>query len=144
MKRFIAVAALTLAAPVSLGAQQTQPAAAQPPMVVVVSSNKCSFTGLEEVNKWWRATAAPILDDLVRQGRLVGWGVLAHAWGDEWNSVTYYTTRDLNTFNAAFGEFIRVAMQRDPTMMQRISSWCSEHKDNVYNTVVMNAPPPPR
>lgn len=123
-------------------AQQPQTAAAQQPGVVIVSQNKCSFTGLTEVNNWWRSTGGPILDDLVRQGRLMGWGVLSHAWGDEWNQVVYYTARDLNTFTASFTEFFRQASQRDPTIMQKLTSWCSEHKDNIYSVVLTSTATP--
>jgi hypothetical protein len=136
----ITAVAVGFIAPSAAHAQQPQ-ATQQQPGVVIVSQNKCSFTGLNEVNNWWRSTGGPVLDDLVRQGRLTGWGVLAHSWGDEWNHVVYYTARDLNTFTTAFAEFFRVASQRDPTIMQRLTSWCTEHKDNIYTVVLTNAPP---
>lgn len=136
----IAAAAIGVAFPNALSAQQTQQATQAQQGIVVVSSSKCKFDKLTEVNNWMRQTGAPILNDLVKQGRLINWGTLMHMWGDEWNSVTYYSARDLNTFSAAFSEFFRRAMQADPTTMQRISEWCTEHKDNIYTTVVSSPP----
>ena len=142
MRSLMAAATIVvLLAPTALRAQQTQTASAQQPGVMIVSANKCTLTGVNEVNNWWRTTGGPLLDDLVRQGRLTGWGVLNHAWGDEWNNVVYYTARDLNTFTAAFTELFRQASQRDPTIMQRLGSWCTEHKDNIYTVVLTSTPP---
>lgn len=121
--------------------QQQQPAQ---PGVVVVSYQMCAFDKLPEVNQYWKQTAGPILDEQVRQGKLMGWGVLEHAWGDEWNNVIYYTARDLNTFHSAFGEVFAQLMKKEPNLMQRFSTWCTAHKDNIYSIVATNTVNPPR
>jgi len=48
---------------------------------------ECGLTDLgaavEITNGDWRAIA----DDLVEEGRLIGYGNLTHSWGSEWNLV---------------------------------------------------------
>src|SRR5688572_24998649 len=97
-QQLMMVAVVNLLTPVALAAQQPSQQQQAQPGIVVVSSQKCRFTALNEISQLMRQTGAPILDDLVRQGKLMGWGVLEHAWGDEWNNIIYYTARDLNTF----------------------------------------------
>lgn len=127
---------------IRLLAQQSQ----QPmqPGIVVVSSQICAADKLEQFNQFWKQTAGPVLEDLVRQGKLMSWGVLEHAWGDEWNSVIYYTARDLNAFNSAWNDFFARLSQREPAVMQRFAGWCSAHKDNIYSVVATNTVQPPR
>lgn len=102
--------------------------------VLIVSYQKCER--VDEMNEWFRANAAPIFNDLVDEGRLVGWGILNHAWGDEWNNVAYYVAPDLSTFHAAYGEAFRRIGETDPDMMARFESHCTEHKDNIYSIVM--------
>ncbi|HEX6559897.1 MAG TPA: hypothetical protein VF021_10555 [Longimicrobiales bacterium] len=123
-------------------AQQQQPA--MQPGVVVVSYQKCAFDKLPEFNQFWKQTVGPLLDEQVKQGKLLSWGMLEHSWGDEWNSVLYYTARDLNTFDSSFGEVFSRLLQKEPNLMQRFSTWCTEHKDNIYSVVATNTVNPPR
>jgi hypothetical protein len=132
-----AFAILMFALPFSAYAQQpaTQQAA---PGILVVSAQKCSFTGLADMKRWMRESSAPILNELVRQGKLNSWGLLDHMWGDEWNLVIYYSARDLNTFQSAFGEYFGQVLRKDPQALQKFETACSEHKDNIYNIVMNN------
>lgn len=117
-----------LALPAALAAQQAQPG------VIVVSQQKCE--NVDELNDWMRANAAPILNDLVEEGQLLGWGILGHMWGDEWNHVVYYLARDNASFHAAFGEFFGRLMRAQPDVMARFEAWCSDHRDNIYSVVM--------
>jgi hypothetical protein len=42
---------------------------------------------------------APILNDLVEQGKLINWGVLTHAWGDEHNWNVFYVAERLTNLD---------------------------------------------
>lgn len=141
MIRILAGAVLAVAVLPAVAASQQQDA--MQPGIVVVSSQKCAFDKLPEINQFWKENNAPVLDDLVRQGKLMGWGVLEHMWGDEWNNVVYYTARDQATFNAAFGEFWRTLMKNFPDIQKRFAGWCSEHRDNIYRVVLVNSAQPP-
>ena len=131
------------------GAQQQQPGAQRQPArpgVIVVSQNKCRLDAVARVDSLNAAVFYPILDEMVRDGRLLSWGVLDHLWGDEWNVVIYYTAADLAAFNAAFSEVGRRLTQRQPNFMTGLGQYCTEHKDNIYGVRRLSAPatPPPR
>lgn len=137
MKRILLLTAFLLALPGTGSAQQQPPQ----PGIIVVSYQKCHIATLDELNAYFRRHSAPILNALVREGRLLGWGVLEHAWGDEWNNVVYYLARDLQTFHAAFNEYFGRLMQSDPNVMQAFGGFCSEHKDNIYSVVMTESTP---
>lgn len=114
----------------------SSPVAAQQeaPGIIVVSQQKCENVG--ELNDFMRANLAPILNEMVAEGRLLGWGVLGHAWGDEWNHVIYYSARDLTTFEAAFGEAFSRLTRAHPNAIQLLEDNCSGHRDNIYRVVM--------
>lgn len=121
------------------GAQSAQPG------VVVVSYNKCAMDAPPKLDSIAALTLYPVLDELVRENRLLGWGVLTHAWGDEWNYVIYYTAANTPAFHAAWAELMQRVRLRRPTFMADFGTYCSEHKDNIYSVMrVGGAPPPPR
>ncbi len=138
MKPFLTLVPLLLSS--AAAAQQAAP----PPGVMVVSSQKCRMETMDELNRFHREVSGPILDALVREGKLTGWGVLAHAWGDEWNHVVYYTARDEPTFFRAFGELWRTLLRRRPDAVRTLAGWCMEHRDNIYSVVVTERGTPPR
>ena len=129
--------------PAPLHAQQPA-ASAQPsqPGVVVVSYNKCALDAPAQIDSSASLAFYPVLDELVREGRLLGWGVLTHAWGDEWNFVIYYTAANTAAFHTAWSELIRRVQQRRPTFMADLGARCTEHKDNIYSVMRVGAPPP--
>jgi hypothetical protein len=139
IRRLMAAAAVAAALVPSLArAQQTAAAATnaqmqQSPGVLVVSMQKCRFVGMDQLDGWWRANAAPILNQMVRENKLQAWGVFEHAWGDEWNWGIYYIARDIPTFLSAFDQFFGTLHQRQPQFMQTFEQHCSEHKDNIYD-----------
>lgn len=157
IRKLVVACALVLAtlAPAALPAQQTatRAPAAAPQMeqnqgVLVVSLQKCHFTTMDEMNAWWRANAAPVLNQLVRDKKLRAWGVFSHMWGDEWNWGIYYIAPDIHTFHSAFDQFWAGITQRDPHFMQVFERACTEHRDNIYqidmtemSTMPMPVPP---
>jgi len=138
MIRKLMVAALAaVLVPCAARAQQPAGAAQNPQMqpspgVLVVSLQKCHFAGMEQLDGWWRANAAPILNQLVRENKLQAWGVFEHAWGDEWNWGIYYVAKDFPTFHAAFDQFFATLGQRQPQFMNTFEQHCTEHRDNMY------------
>lgn len=103
--------------------------------IVVVSYFKCGLDAIPEVAQMTRELTKPILDRLVREEMLLGWGALTHYWGDEWNYIVYYNATDLGAFETAFTEFVESMMEESPDWMSNWSSLCTEHKDNIYSVV---------
>jgi hypothetical protein len=73
---------------------------------------------------------------LVEQGKLINWGVLTHAWGDEYNWNTFYVAESHSKFLEAWDEFIKKVIENDPDAMDIIDDWCWEHKDSIYTQVM--------
>ena len=146
MRRHALLLALVLAPCVAharVAAQQpaTRGQPAQP-AVVVVSYNKCALDAPSRLDSLNALAFYPALDELVREGRLMGWGVLTHAWGDEWNYIIYYTAANTAAFLSAWDELIRRVRQRRPNFMADFAPLCTEHKDSIYGVARMGAAPP--
>lgn len=133
-------AALLLLAAAPLGAQ-TPAAPATQPGVFVLSSNKCPGANLRELRAITDSTFAIVLNELVQENKLMGWGMLGHAWGDEWNWMIYYTAASHRAFVDAWTEVLARTNQRWPGTIARITPLCTEHKDNIYSVTVMRGRP---
>ena len=138
----LALCALSASATAQQPARTGSADAAPQPGVVVVSYNKCAFNAPARIDSLSAVAFFPVLDELVRERRLMGWGVLGHAWGDEWNYVIYYTAADLQTFDAAWRELVARVERRDPGLFGRITPLCSEHRDNIYSVRRLGASAP--
>ena len=120
-------------------------AEAQQATHTVVRMWKCSPMG---AGIRWLQDARPIADEMVAEGKFVGYGVLAHAWGDEWNVVDYFNVDGLDGYFANFAEFNqRVGQARraanegndgPPQVAVDFREACTDHKDVIYAVV----PPP--
>ncbi|HUF31053.1 MAG TPA: hypothetical protein VMM77_10435 [Gemmatimonadaceae bacterium] len=129
----------------SIGVAQQSAAGAQPavqPGVIVVSYNKCSMRAPAQLDSLNALAFFPVLDELINERRLLGWGVLGHAWGDEWNYVIYYTAENVAAFHSAFNEAVRRVGQRRPDVWDAFATLCTEHKDNIYSVRRLGVQPP--
>ena len=105
-------------------------------VTVVLSQNKCKSNKISELRKMMEENGAPILDDLVEQGKLINWGVLTHAWGDEHNWNVFYVAESHSKFLEAWDEFIARVMENDPDVNEKIGDICWEHKDSIYTQIM--------
>lgn len=103
--------------------------------ILVVSYFKCQYDKMPEVRNMVDVLSAPILNNLVDEGKLQSWGSLNHLWGDEWNFIIYYNAGSLGAFEKAHEEFFSQSMESNPEWMEEFSTLCSEHKDNIYSVV---------
>jgi hypothetical protein len=84
---------------------------------------------VEIMNEYW----APVCDKLVDEGKLLSWGYMTHAWGDEWNIVEHYTAKDFATFQKAWGEGYKSFTENAPEEVQdEVGGMHTRHKDNIY------------
>ena len=141
-----ALTGLYLACPLAAVAQTPAPRPPGQPTVVMVSSNKCALDAPPKLDSLAAIAFYPILDELVKENRLTGWGVLTHAWGDEWNYIIYYNATSTAAFYTAWDELVRRLRQRRPGFVSDLAPYCTEHKDNMYGIMRTNAPvtTPPR
>ena len=123
---FFAALALALVLPLNAQAQDGEP-------TMGVSHWKCNFGYIGDLVEQTREEGLPIAQEMVDDGSLFGWGMLTHAWGDEWNVVFYMHTPDGMSFTDAAEE---LGNRQDEAFGEesgaRFLENCSGHKDNVY------------
>jgi len=112
---------------------RAQAAAAQTPGIVVFSQNKCAEINVPKVRAMADSVTGPVLDELVREGKLTGWGMLGHLWGDEWNVNVWYSAPTQRAFLDAWDELLKRTSARHPGWYAQFVVLCSEHKDSIYS-----------
>jgi hypothetical protein len=119
-----------LASPSWLAAQEEEEA----PFAgtVVFSQNKCPYENWPQLDAALDSIFAPVLDELVAEGMLVNWGILTHAWGDEWNWNIYYGVESHRAFLDFWSEYTGRLDERHPDWWEQVWDLCTDHKDNIY------------
>ncbi len=87
---------------------------------------------MSRINQFVDEVAAPVLNQMVDEGLLMGRGQAVHAWGDEWNSNNYFVVENIPAFFTAWSEYKRRLNAASPGWAQEMVSLCDEHKDNFY------------
>jgi len=100
---------------------------------VVISENMVPLAKMESyvelTNEYW----APSFYKLVDEGKLISWGFLTHAWGDEWNIVVHYVAKDFATFQNAWNEGLKSFSESAPEeASDELIGMISAHKDGIY------------
>ncbi len=101
------------------------------PLFLSMNQNKIAMTDFDKFDEIDRKTE-PILNDLMSEGLLLGYGRLDHAWGDEWNLNYYMIAKDHVTYLKAWQEYLRRINEQFPEMSNQFLSMVNAHKDNMY------------
>lgn len=131
--RAVLVAAVLLAFPVQVQAQT--PARTAGPTHSVVRFFKCNPQGAG-VRLFQQMR--PVVRQMIAEGKFVDYGLMTHAWGDDWNVVDYFVVSDLGAFFANFAELVRrvsAALPPATNPPQAFNEVCTAHKDVIYNIV---------
>ncbi len=84
---------------------------------------------VEITNEYW----VPVFDKLVDEGKLLSWGFMTHAWGDEWNVFFHYSAKDFAAFEKAWGEGIKSAFENAPEeVTDELMGMILAHKDSFF------------
>ena len=110
--------------------------------LLVVSFQKIKMTDVGTVNKLINEKFAPILNSLVDDKMLLGWGLFNHTWGDEWNVNVWYTVKDMAAFDKFWEEYMKRLSEKQPDAWKEMRGYIMEHKDNIY-TIMNQYPMPP-
>ena len=134
MKRLVAsVTFLLIILPGYVFAQDGDDAKKEFKPTVVISQNIVPLAQMgryvELTNEYW----APSFDKLVDEGKLISWGFITHAWGDEWNIVIHYVAKDFETFQNAWSEGLKSFTESTPEeASDELIGMISAHKDGIY------------
>lgn len=131
---------VALAALVVLGSYAVSTAFAQEepegprPNIVAFSEWKCPFSNLEEAVDLVNTSTRPIYQELIDEGMIVGWNLLTHFYGDEWNLIFVTLAEDIQSAIEANTEFFRRAEERGlEAEGDRFVELCPHHRDNIYS-----------
>jgi hypothetical protein len=111
------------------------------PPLLVVSMQKIKISDLDAANNLINEKFAPILNRLVDEGKLNGWGLFNHAWGDEWNANMWYVTKDMNMFSSFWDEYMNRVSDQQSAARAELREYIQEHKNNMY--IILNQYPGP-
>ena len=111
--------------------------------LLVVSFQKIKMADVGTVNKMINEKFAPILNSLVDDKMLLGWGLFNHTWGDEWNVNVWYTVKDMAAFDKFWDEYMKRTSEMQPDAWKEMRGYIQEHKDNIY-TIMNQYPMPPK
>ena len=127
------VAALALSGGARVALAQEAPV----PGLATMRYYQCGMADLDDAVDLLNGTWREVADELVAEGVLLGYGILTHAWGDEWNLVDYIVAADMEAFQAGWAELLRryQARDRDGSDIDELNEMCPTHKDNIYSVV---------
>lgn len=111
--------------------------------VLVVSFQKVKMSDVGAFNKIVNEKIAPVLNGMVDEGFLYGWGLFNHAWGDEWNANVWYTFKDMEAFGKFWEAYTTRLQEKQPDAWKELRGYIQEHKDNIYS-VQNQYPLPPQ
>ena len=88
---------------------------------------------VELLNGEWR----DVMDELEDEGMIQGFGILTHAWGDEWNVMDWFAVENMHGFHTAWSEAVSRMGARDPdgNIFSEFVEICPRHKDNIWGIV---------
>ena len=99
---------------------------------LVLSQNIVNMQDMGRINKVVDSLMAPIWNEIMDEGMIMGWGQLNHEWGDEWNCNFYYVAKDKESFFKAWDEFVKRMGERHPGAWATVTPSFKAHKDNIY------------
>jgi hypothetical protein len=98
----------------------------------VLNQAQISMTDMPKAWDIWKQ-ATTVLQELKDEGLLVEFGLLQHAWGDEWNWNFYMITKDHASFLKAWDEYITRVREKYPDLVRDWLAMVKAHKDNMYS-----------
>jgi hypothetical protein len=139
MKLFSQIFTIIIVAFLFLGGIAFAQESEQP--LLVVSFQKVKMADVGTINKMINENFAPILNGLVDEKMLLGWGLFNHTWGDEWNVNVWYTVKDMAAFDKFWEEYMKRLNEQQADAWAEMRGYIQEHKDNIY-TIVNQYPLP--
>lgn len=104
------------------------------PNVVAMSEWKCPIGNIGEAVEISNAVSRPIHQEMVDEGLIVGWNILTHLYGDEWNLIFVTLAEDIDSAIESGREFQRRAQERGMNAQgDRFIELCPYHRDNIYS-----------
>ena len=135
MRRII-LAAVTgsfaaLIAPSALQAQEEAP-----PSLSISRYFECDMTREARADTLFMEVFGPVYDRYVSEGKLNGWGWLAHDIGGKWRRLFFADATDRGALLDTDDEIIAEIAQEHPEANQEFISICPVHEDYIWKTPI--------
>ena len=104
-----------------------------PPERVYAAYFQVSYSDLEEWIGLWNEVTAPILQELVDEGMLVGYGAQTHNTGGNFNFRQAMQGVAGTNFDAVWDALFQRMGERNPAEMERIMGMMQAHDDEIWN-----------
>ena len=102
---------------------------------------KCNFGYIGELVEGVEESGLPVAQAMVDEGDLFAYGMMTHAWGDEWNVMFYTATHDESSFMQATSDLqSRQFQAMGQEMLTSFLENCSGHRDNIYSMRILTTP----
>ena len=99
---------------------------------MMLNQQQCPENNMGAIMDIVESVLAPSLSELEEEGSIDDWGVLTHAWGDEYNFNFYMVTQNERAFLDAWDSLITKSNEADPEWYDKLTPLCVAHKDNMY------------
>ncbi len=108
------------------------------PGFFMLNQHQCLPAKMPQVREFADTYFVPVMEELTAEGAILGWGILEHGWGDEWNWNFYMITESHAAFVEAWGQFWEKMSARRPNFYEGgLGQWCTAHRDNMYIITAM-------
>ena len=107
-----------------------------PSGAIMLQQSIVPLTKLGDWNAFMRDKSAPVLEEMLAEGLITGYGNLNHRWGSEWNTGFYLSAANVGGTFDAWGTFTTRMGERHPGWFQEAASMIEMHKDNIYSVRV--------
>ena len=102
-----------------------------PPPMVALSFWRCDRSAMDQIIQADFERGLPIMQSFVDSGRLFEAGTMVHAWGDQYNYVSYLVAPDIASI-AAIADESQAAYNEQYPDDNFFIEHCHEHFDNIY------------
>ena len=134
IKNYIMLAGLT-AFSINALAQEEEEKDEGPAMYTYATYFYCDVTGQERVDEIVKSSNAPVYDQMVTDGKMAGWGWLAHHTGGKWRRVMYHQAPTLEALLDAQEEMGKRLDAADADPDNEFSKICNSHDDYIWAVV---------
>lgn len=132
IKNYIVLAGLVAFSTNAL-AQEEEAKEEGPSMFTYATYFYCDVTGQDRVDEIVKSTWAPVYDKLVEEGKMSGWGWLAHHTGGKWRRIQYHQAPSVEALLDAQEEMgKRFDASVDDALDTEFGKICNAHDDYIW------------
>ncbi|MEE8339635.1 MAG: hypothetical protein V3R56_05785 [Xanthomonadales bacterium] len=104
-----------------------------PSMYTYATYFYCDVTGQDRVDEIVKNTNAPVYDQMVKEGKMSGWGWLAHHTGGKWRRIQYHQAPSVEALLDAQEEMgKRLDAAADGAPDNEFGKICNAHDDYIW------------